>query len=117
MTATKLTPSSTARVKAFVDTFIRSEFVENYISENTESGGYSRSADKRDRYERCHDAAENGADGMTHREAINDWRAAFHCLMCVRAHAIERLATAVDNYFDGLESWHENNGSIDQQIG
>lgn len=30
-----------------------------------------------DRAERCHDAAEYGSDGSTHREIINDWRESF----------------------------------------
>ena len=107
-----------------VDTFLQSEYFSNWQAEHINSGGYSRNADKRDRYSRCYDAAEDGADGSTHREVIEDMRQAFRdWLRYERTRRLPfaeypyRLEARVLAHFDQLEDWHEHNGSADQQIG
>ncbi len=112
------------RIKAIVDTFIRSDYFASWSAENVESGGYARpSSDARDRYNRCHDAAENGADGSTHRERIEDMRSAFkdwlyyHKRTSYAGNYPYRLESAVMAHFDRLETWHEQNGSLDQEVG
>ena len=111
-------------IKAIVDEFIRSEYFATWQAEQVESGGYSRNRDKRDRFERCYDAAEDGADGSTHAEVIEDMRQAFRDWLRDRrnrrlpfAEYPYRVETAVMAHFDELEVWHERNGSLEQQIG
>ncbi len=125
-TTVTLTPSSLARVKAWIDDFVRGEYLANWTSQTTDEGGYSRDPDKRDRYNRCHAAAEQGADGMTHAEHIEDMRDAFREYMRSgrkdargRRHweSCERFETAVHAHFDALEAWHEKNGSLHEEVG
>lgn len=102
----------------FVDAFLRSEYVAHWQDETIEAGGYSRSnSDARDRYDRCYAGAEDGADGSTHREVIDDWRAAFRAFLQSRTHPVERFADAVEAHFDAIEQWHADHGSLDQEIG
>lgn len=114
------------QIKPVIDRFLRSEYFANWQAEHIEAGSYSRDADRRDRFARCTDAAENGADGSTHREAIADMREGFRSWLqdCSRqnrrlpfAEYPYRLEDAAMRYFDDLEAWHEANGSIDQEIG
>lgn len=114
---TTLSQSSRARVKAFVDDFIRSEYVQSW-TESSVSSDYGLHG----RFSRCMDAAEDGCDGSTHAEVINDWRGAFHAWLRERKNHpsrndVERFEFAVLNHFDGVWDWHIKNGSIDQQIG
>lgn len=85
-----------------------------------------------DRAERIHKAAEDGADGSTHQEVIEDWR---DCVEQIRADACresygmddaeEDKAEAEINAWherimaeiDACENWHEANGSLHEQIG
>lgn len=114
-----MTPASQKRVKAIVDKLLRSESFSYWVSEEVDSGSYSRNSDKRDRYSRCYDAAENGADGSTHQECINDMRAFWnHVVRSRRSNGtIDRLDEAVIKHFDDLESWHEANGSLYDEVG
>lgn len=113
-TTQTFTPASTARVKRFVDAFIRSEYVQMY-----HESGINSDYGLRGRFAHCHDAAEDGCDGSTHSEVINDWRRAFEGLLWDRCghEWPERFAAAVNERFDSVESWHEKNGSLFQQIG
>jgi hypothetical protein len=74
-----------------------------------------------DRMQRCEDAAAAGADGSTHRETIEDMREAFraylHDKRNRRAEYPYRVETIVLEHFDQLETWHEANGTADQEIG
>lgn len=114
----------TDTIKAIVDTFIRSEYFSTWQSEHVHDGGWSRDTDRQDRFCRCFDAAEQGADGSTHREVIQDMREAFQeWLKYGRPRRLKfaeypyRLEAAVLAHFDQLETWHEDNGSLDQEIG
>jgi hypothetical protein len=114
---TTLSQSSRARVGSFVDEFIRSEFVSNWTSEKD-----SDFVNEPDRANRCYEAAENGADGKTHAEVIEDWREAFNAWMRdrMRGHwgaEPERFIAAVEDHFSQVEAWHEKNGSLWQEIG
>ena len=117
--STNLTPSSRARIAAFVDEFIRSEYVE--IGQYDPSQDFSHN---HDRATRCWDAAEYGGDGSTHAEQIQDWRGQFHsymadCAMTTRSShgTLDRFTAAVEQYWDDLESWHDTHGSLHDQIG
>lgn len=67
-----------------------------------------------DRMARCDEAAEDGADGSTYAEVLQDYR---DTLQRVIPYRCERLRDAADAYIDGLEAWHVKNGTFDQQIG
>jgi hypothetical protein len=97
-----ITAASTGRIAAFVDDFIRSDYVEAT------------------RYEFPR------ADGSTHGEQINDWREQFQNYMadCVKHGrrtgsngTLDRLTAAVNAHWDDLEAWHEKHGSLDTPIG
>lgn len=66
-----------------------------------------------ERMTRCHDAAEYGCDGSTHRERIEDMRANVRALCGNR----ERMLACAMEYLSGVESWHQRNGSLDTEIG
>lgn len=116
------TTASTARVDRIVSTFVRSDYFANWQSEHLESGGYARpDSDARDRFDRCYEAAEDGADGSTHRECIDDMRSAFRDWLQDRRRGrwqsdLPCLEAAVDAHFDRLETWHTEHGTIDQEI-
>lgn len=126
---TTVTPASQKRIKRFIDWFIRSEYVQNWTAEN-DSDFINCPA----RAGRCYNAAENGCDGKTHAEVIGDYRQAFDtfirydagrvelrdCPFHIRHdsfRSLERFTDAVTSYFDSIETWHENNGSLNQEIG
>jgi hypothetical protein len=102
------------RIKTFVDAFIRSEYVRNWTAEKD-----SDFINEPDRASRCYDAAEFGADGKTHAEVIEDWREAFKGWLrdYHRNHNDGLFVSAVEAHFDSVESWHETNGSLWQEIG
>lgn len=115
MGATKtISTSSVSRVERFVHDFIRSERVANWTAEKD-----SDFINKPDRAGRCADGTEDGCDGKTHAEVIEDWRECFDSFISDRRwhETPERFCAAVHAHFDSVEAWHERNGSLDQQIG
>lgn len=106
--------NSAERVARFIDGFIRSEYVANWTSEK--DGDF---INEPDRASRVADAAELGCDGKTHAEVIEDWREAFNAWMRDRRswNTPERFIAAVETHFDSVESGHEKNGSLWQEIG
>lgn len=110
------TKASEERVRDFVDEFIRSAYVTNWIESND-----SDFINYPDRAERCYEAAEYGADGKTHAEVINDWRAAFRNWLRYdrpgNKNDVDRFEAAVEKYWDNLELWHEANGSLWEELG
>lgn len=114
------------RARRILDTFVRGEYFSNWQAEAIEEGGYMRSgSDARDRYERCHEATENGGDGSTHAEHLNDMRQAFSDWLRDRRYQKRnrlaeypyRLEAAVYDEIDSIEAWHQQNGSLEQEIG
>lgn len=116
-----MTRTSRARVDRLIEQLIRSAKFNSWQAERVESGGYARpGSDDRDRFDRCYDAAEDGADGSTHAEAIADMRE--YCADYVQRSTPtfgtrDRLLAAIDAHFDDLELWHKQNGSLHAQIG
>ena len=106
--------ANNSRAKRFVDWFIRSRYFEMHTEGNTTDW-----INDPDRAERCAEAAEEGSDGSTHQERIQDFRDAFKDWISDnhRHHDYPTFTDAVDSYFDELELWHEKNGSLFQQIG
>lgn len=121
-----MTESSKKRIDRFVDWFIRSEYVANWSAEKD-----ADFINEPDRAERCYDAAVDGCDGKTHAEVIEDWREAFStfirydmgrvdCPFKTRHNSfrtLDRFEDAVNAHFDAVESWHDNAGTLYQQIG
>jgi len=111
-----LSTSSTKRIERFVDWLIRSEYAEAARESNV-SNDYGVDG----RFARCMDAAEDGCDGSTHREVIDDYRDAFRNWMQERTRgkfsSYDHFEAAVDAHFDEVEQWHADNGSLDQAIG
>jgi hypothetical protein len=79
-----------------------------------------------DRASRCHDAAEDGADGSTHREVIQDEREFLDGLKIYdpdfdeddsQADLTQAQYDALSAELDAVEQWHENNKSLDTEIG
>jgi hypothetical protein len=109
-----MTKSSEQRIKAFVDWFIRSEYVSNWTSEKD-----SDFINESERAERCYKAAEFGGDGKTHAEVIEDWREAFAAY--IRDKRLwsepERFVAGVTAHFDAVEQWHSEHGTLYQEIG
>lgn len=103
-------------IKRIVNDFIRSPYMQN-----REFGSSSDMwIEDPDRAERCENAAVDGCDGSTHQEHINDWREAFRDFMRYerRGHnECELVMDAVEAYWDNLETWHEKNGTLFEQVG
>jgi hypothetical protein len=79
-----------------------------------------------DRAKRCYEAAEFGADGSTHQEHIEDWRAYLGTFRTWDAQYDEteedgdlsqELYDAILKEIDDCEEWHHKNGSLFQEIG
>lgn len=109
-----MTQASRKRIDKFVDAFISSEYVANWTAEKD-----SDFFNEPERASRCTDAAEDGCDGKTHAEVIDDWREAFSAW--VRDKRLwtspDRFIAGVEAHFDAVESWHEANGSLFEVIG
>lgn len=108
----QLSPASMERIDTFVDWFIRQDCVRPEINDL-----YLSDPDRADRMQA---AADNGADGSTHQEIIDDWRKAFSHYVRNRKgyhNPPGRFIAAVEAYFDKTEQWHELNGSLDQALG
>jgi hypothetical protein len=101
------------RITRFVDWFIRQDCIAPDVQELLLSDP--------ERANRMYDAAENGADGSTHQEVINDWRDAFRAFIRDRrtgsGNDPERFMAAVEAHFDSVEEWHQTNGSLYQEVG
>jgi len=112
-----LSPSSRARIEAFVDSFIRCEDLQVFTSER--DGDY---INEPERASRCNDAAEEGCDGKTHQDVIQDWRDYFS--QWTRDHKTgswysspDRFTGAVEAHFTLTEMYHEFAGTLTQEIG
>lgn len=125
-----MTKASQKRIDAFIDWFKFSDYVETVTHEHTQQGYGSRI----DRYQRCQDAAEHGADGSTYAEVIQDQRDAFENFIDERrrkAHQMSngerrfgwegaewpRFQAAITAYFDQLTAHFEADGTLHRQVG
>ena len=115
-----MTPASKARIDRFIRDFISSEYVSYWSSEKDNDF-----INEPDRASRVYDAAEFGADGKTHAEAIEDWREAFHAYVRYGTgrngthnfNGYPRFEAAVEAHFDACEKWHEEHGDLWSEIG
>ena len=78
-----------------------------------------------ERMERCNDAAENGIDGSTHAEVIQDWREflsnlerdTLHTLEDDEQEQLEALVESITAEIDACEAYHESAGTLHNEIG
>lgn len=68
-----------------------------------------------DRAERCYEAAEDGADGSTHREVMGDWRKALNEAPSSEFGPISKML--LHRAITDCCEWHRKNGSLDDQLG
>ena len=93
--------------------FLETEYWQNWDDRNRD---HDIEFANLERWERCQKAAEYGCDGSTHREVIQDWLA---CLDERDADlefgplTVQRLMIEAEN----TQKWHEQNGTINDQIG
>ena len=99
-----------------LDDFIRSDYFAAWDASNRDSLGCSRYWHSRDRCDRIYEAAEHGAEGSTHGEIIQDWRDAFDCFQRDVELSEETIAS-IEKEIDECEAWHDENGSLDTQLG
>ena len=118
--ATEIKTQDIARAKRIWSAMATEEFY-SYSSERANDF-----INHSDRAKRCIEAAENGADGSTHQERIQDMRCYWE--MAAKWNRTPntkggfreypyRLDAAMCAYFDSLEEWHEKNGSLWSEIG
>ena len=102
---------------------INSKEYQGYISDRLGNDMFIHDPD---RASRCHDAAENGADGSTHREVIQDERSFLGDLKIYDPDFDEDMSKSditqeqydtLSAELDAVEQWHENNKSLDTEIG
>lgn len=99
-----------------LEDFYNSEYFQAYEESFISGLGYSACPEKREMCNRIHEAAECGGEGRTHWEIIELWREALKA--CERDGLItERTFTKIGMEIDDCETWHCENGSIDNVIG
>ena len=112
-----MTPTQKKRADRIVAAFLQSRFWDEHRF------GVSSDDAIRDgeRYDRCVRAAEDGADGSTHAEVIEDMREAFrdylHQTRKPFAEYRYRVEDLAMRHFDDLEAWHEKNGTLNEEVG
>jgi len=111
---TQVTPRNMERARLIVGAMLNEHFYDFAAERSNDFINHS------DRAARCYDAAENGGDGSTHQESINDMRAYWdHCVRWNRrGHEFpERVDAAVSAYFDEMELRFEADGTLFQEVG
>jgi hypothetical protein len=111
-----LSNASAARVRRFVSWLLASEYYAHQWGASSDDW-----INDPERAARCERAAENGSDGSTHAEHIEDMRNAFkewldenHRLYWRTS---ESFGDAVNAHFDALEHFHAERGTLYQKIG
>ena len=111
--------------------FYNSDYFMAWDSDNRSCGGCGIIHDDPDRFNRIMEAAEDGADGSTHAEIISDWLDALNTLTIMDPE-YDEPEECITNLDDGVisqqdydtiyqeimecESWHDKNGSLNDQL-
>lgn len=118
--------------KRLLREFIESQTFQAWDSDNRSPGSAGMILEDPERWNRIEDAAENGAEGSTHREIIQDWRDAAATLVRIDpdidpddptptdldlGFIREEDFEALTQHINSVEAWHEKNGSLDQEVG
>jgi len=110
-----------------LDEMIRSREYDDYIGDKLGNQLYLEDPDRADRRDK---ASEDGAEGSTHAEIIQDWRDFLDTLSVYDAEIgdDEDLANhefditkeqeeSIGKEIDDCEAWHEKQGTLNQEIG
>jgi hypothetical protein len=104
-----------------LDDLIRSE---GFSAFDADRRGNQMFLDDPERADRCYDAAENGSDGSTHAEIIQDWRDYLGTLRVIdpefpeeNGDITETVLDLIVSEIDACEEWHAKNGSLHKQLG
>jgi hypothetical protein len=104
-----------------LDDLIRSDGFQAFDSDRR---GNQMFLDDPERADRCYDAAENGSDGSTHAEIIQDWRDYLGTLKVIdpefpeeNGDITEEICNTIISEIDTCEEWHAKNGSLHEQLG
>ena len=101
--------------KDLLSRFIRCRYFESWQESRL---GNDLFITDQDRASRIHDAAEHGCDGSTHAEIIQDWRDAWSdYLRDRRGNYTPLIDRAISLAVDDVETFHERQGTLHQQIG
>lgn len=109
-----------------LDEFIRSEYFMAWDESNRSPGGCGIIMSDSERWDRIQEAAENGAEGSTHYEIIQDWRDAFRAFRRDdRRHedteeeedAREAELDAIEAEIEACYVYHRDHGTLDQEVG
>jgi hypothetical protein len=95
--------------KPTIDDMLNSRDYQDFKSDRL--GNYLFLSDP-DRADRIYEASEDGSDGSTHAEIIEDWRAFVDC-----CDLPERCKDRLRAEIDDCEKWHADHGTLDEQVG
>lgn len=110
-----MTNASLKRGRRILDAFLQSRYFDAWQHDALGNNLFLTDPERADR---MHEAAADGCDGSTHYERLQDMRDAFRdCLRDRRGEYLYRVEDAVISAIDAVEAWHENNGSLHEQIG
>lgn len=94
--------------KPTLDEMIRSREFEGFISDKLGNDLFISDPDRADR---IWEYAENGSNGSTHAEVIEDWRD-FLKIWDIP----ERCKAGIEKEIEECEKWHDKNGSLNEII-
>ena len=102
--------------KRLLDWFIRSRYFETWQESHLGNDLFISDPERADR---IHEHAEDGGDGSTHAEIIDDWRETWSDYLRDRngLTEVERVETAVNLAIDAVEGYHLGAGTLWQVIG
>jgi len=107
-----------------------SDYFRAWDSDNRSAGGCGIILSDPDRFDRIMEAAENGAEGSTHAEIIQDWQDCLDSMDVIYKDEDEDYTTDIENgiireedkailqnEIDACYSWHKANNSLDEEVG
>ena len=106
---------NTERDSALMDWFLGSEYWQMWDSDNRSPSSCGIIHSAPERFERMWNAAEDGAEGSTHAEIIDD---SLSCLRDLRFdRSLNHVCDSIERHIESIESWHDKNGSLNEVIG
>jgi len=96
--------------------FLNGKPWQSWDENNRSPGSANMIIEDPERFDRCYRAAEQGAEGSTHGEIIEDWRQAVDCAEDDKLIS-EEDAESLRKEIRECEDWHIQNGSIDEEVG
>lgn len=100
-----------------IDEMLNSREYQGFISDRLGNDLFLSDPDRADR---MYEAAEDGCDGSTHAEVIEDWRTYAGILRDQAGEDDEQAQAGIDDLeaeIDACEKWHDENGSLNEQLG